>query len=380
MAEQPLDEHRFTEEIEGAPSAETPEAIRQRNLRETLSLNSYLYRQSRQLEYMLLGAADLQSLLEVLLVNLPRHFGLSAAELWLYDPEQVLGGLMADPHRYGADLQLHGDVFAMQELYDLEPAVELVDAADTRMFEVLKSSHGIEQGLLVPLQDGGRVIGSFHCGIGEPSFPLGANELAHIAHLGTIISLCFRNVVSSQQISRLTMIDPLTQISNLRGFEKDIARELSRARRADQPVSVLMVNIDEYNDLYQHYGEVTGQFLVKKISERISSGLRTTDYLARLDSAQLAVLVPGSGEVLAGDIAERIRQDIEHFAVDDGRGASLEVTVSVGYACWEPQQFPAIDMRQLARQIENTAAKALEQARREGGNRCRVNRLTTLMV
>lgn len=380
MAEQPFDEYHPMEEIEGAPPAETPEEIRQRHLSEALRLNKYLYRQAQQMEYMLLGAADLQTLLEVLLVNLPRHFDFAAAELWLYDPEQVLAGLMADPERYGLALQLHKDVFAMQELYDLEPAVELVDAADTRMFEILKSSRGVEQALLIPLQDGGRVIGSFHCGIGEPSFALGEAELDHVAHLGSVISLCFRNAVSRQQISRLTMIDPLTQISNLRGFQKDIARELARARRADQPVAVLLLDIDEYDDLYQSYGEVTGQFLVKKISERISSDLRTSDYLARLDSARLAVLVPGSGEVLAAEIAERIRSDIEHFAVDDGRGANLQVTVSVGYATWEPQQFPAIDMGQLARQIETTATKALESARQQGGNRCQVNRLTTLMV
>jgi len=380
MADETFDDLRPTEEIEGAPPAETSAELHQRRMAESVELNRYLYNQSLQMEHMLLGGADLQALFEVLLVNLPRHFGFSAVELWLYDPEEVLAGLMSNPLRYGPQLQWHTDVFEMQELYDLEPDVQFIDAADARMFEVLKSDDGVENALLLPLLDAGRMMGSLHCGMADLPFPIGAAEEAHIAHLAAIISLCFKNAVSRQQVSRLTMIDPLTQISNLRGFEKDIAREIAKARRADKAMSVMMLEIDEYDELYQHYGEVTGQFLVKKITQRISSDLRTSDYLARLSGARLAILVPGSGEILAGDIAERIRGDIEDFAVDDGRGASLQVTLSIGYVTWEPQSFPAINMVQLARQIEKTANKALAAARQGGGNRAAYNRLTTLMV
>lgn len=368
------------EEIEAAPPAETPAELRERHLRETLTLNRYLYNQSLQMEHMLLCAPDLQGLLEILLVNLPRHFGFSTAELWLHDPEQVLSGLLPGGDRYGRLLQLHSDVFVMQDLYELEPDVALVDATDRRMFEVLKTDDSIDQALMLPLLDNGRMMGSLHCGISDPHFVVGEAEEAHIAHLASVISLCFKSAVSRQQVSRLTMIDPLTQISNLRGFEKDIAREIARARRANQPIAVLMLEIDEYEELYRHYGEITGRFLVKKISERISSDLRTTDYLARLSGARLAILVPGSGEVMAGDIGERIRADIEDFAVDDGRGANLQVTLSIGYVCWEPQRFPAVDMVQLARQIEGAADKALATAQGQGGNRVALNRLTTLMV
>lgn len=380
MAEPPIAEHPPAEEIEGAPPAETPAETRARHLRETLTLNRYLYEQSRQVERLLLGAADLSTTLEVLLASLPRHLGFSATELWLHDPEGVLRGLLSGAERYGSSLVLLRDVFAVQELYSIEPGVELVDAADPRMFEILKTEETVEQALLLPLLDGGRVIGSLHCGMVEPAFCLGEAELEHIAHLASFISQCFRNALDRQQVSRLTMIDPLTQISNLRGFEKDIAREIARASRAEAPLSVLMLEIDEFEDLSEHYGDVTGRFLVKKVSERISSDLRTTDYLARLAGARLAVLVPGSNEALAGDIAERIRVDIEGFAVDDGHGASLQVTLSIGYVCWAPQRFPAIDMAQLARQMETVATRALAAASGEGGNRTAVGRLTTLMV
>jgi len=369
-----------TEEIEGAPPVESSAEIRERRLSQTVTVNRYLYLQTQQMELMLMEATDLQALVEVLLVSMPRHFNFRNAELWLYDPEDILAGLISGAQRYGNQLQLHNDVFDMQELYDLEPDISLVDATDSRMFEVLKTDHGVEYALLMPLMDSGRLMGSYHCGLMDATLVQGEAQEDVIAHLASVVSICFKNAVARQQVSQLTMLDPLTHISNLRGFEKDIAREIARARRGDVPVTVLMMAIDDYEELYVHYGKVTGQFVMKKVAERISSDLRATDYMARLSDAGLAVLIPGSGEALGHDIAERMRNDIEDFAIDDGRGAVLEVTLSIGVVTWDPQQFPAVDMAQLARQMEAEARKAVEVSLGAGGNKVTIGRLSTLMV
>jgi diguanylate cyclase (GGDEF)-like protein len=368
------------EEIQGAPPVVSRAELRERRLAETVTVNRYLYQQTQQLEHMLLDAPDLQSLLEILLVSMPRHFSFRVSELWLYDPEDVLASLIVGGQRYGHQLQLLHDAFPMQELYDLEPDIILIDATDSRMFEVLKSEHGIDYALLMPLMDTGRMIGSLHLGLQDDSLVLGETEEHLVAHLATIISSCFKTAVRAQQISQLTMLDPLTQISNLRGFQKDIAREISRARRADQPVTVLLMEIDEYDDLYDQYGQRRGEFVVKKVAERISSDLRATDMMARLSRPKFAVLIPGSGEMLGQDIAERMRRDIEDFAMDDGRGAVLQVCISIGLVTWEPQQYPAVDMPQLARQMESVAGKALETAQSKGGNRVARSRLSTLIL
>ncbi|MEM1152565.1 MAG: GGDEF domain-containing protein [Pseudomonadota bacterium] len=368
------------EEIEGAPPAQSRREVRDQRLAETVIINRYLYQQAQQLEHMLLDAADLQALLEILLVSMPRHFSFRVAELWLYDPENVLAELIVGGQRYGYSLQLHQDAFAMQELYDLEPDIVLLDPTDSRMFEVLKTEQSIDYALLLPLTDSGRMMGSLHLGLEDNTLVVGEREEELIAHLATMISSCFKNAVARQQVSRLTMLDPLTQISNLRGFEKDIAREISRAKRADQALTVLILEIDEFDELYDHYGERSGQFVVKKVAERISSDLRATDMMARLSRSKFALLIPGSGEMLGQDIAERMRNDIEDFAIDDGRGAVLQVTVSIGMVTWEPQQYPAVDMPQLARQMESVANKGLVASQTQGGNRINLARLSTLIV
>ena len=348
------------EEIEGAPPLASRTELRTRRMAEMVTVNRYLYQQVQQLEHMLLRAPDLDALLEILLVSMPRHFSFRVSELWLYDPEEILAKLLVGAQRYGPSLRLLEDVFPMQDLYELEPDVVCIDATDSRMFEVLTSERGIDAALLMPLTDGGRMLGSLHMGLQEDFINLDGEEQALLAHLAAIISACFKAGVSRQQISRITLLDPLTEISNLRGFEKDIAREIARARRANEALSVLMLEVDEFEELYRHYGEITGRFVLKKVTERVSSGLRATDYLARLSDSRLAVLLSGTSESPAIDVAERIRRDIENFLIDDGRGAVLQVTLSLGLVTWEPEQYPAVDMAQLARQMQSAGSKAVQ--------------------
>ncbi|MGB1140815.1 MAG: diguanylate cyclase domain-containing protein, partial [Halioglobus sp.] len=306
------------EEIEGAPPAESGTEVWERRRSEVATVNRYLFQQTQQFMNMMLEAPDLEALLEIFLSSMPRHFSFRVVELWLLDSEDMLGGLITGAERWGKSLQLLHDIYPIQELYDLEPDIEIFDATDSRMFEVLKSEQGVEYALLMPLMDAGRLIGSLHLGWQDESFELGEPEDALLAHLATVMSRCFINMVEQQQITRLTVVDPLTQIGNLRGFERDIAREIARAQRAESPFTVLMLEIDDHDDLAEHYGSRRAQFVVKKVAERLSSNLRATDMLARLDRPRFAVLIPGSGEMLAGEIAERMRADVEDFAIDDG--------------------------------------------------------------
>ena len=83
---------------------------------------------------------------------------------------------------------------------------------------------------------------------------------------------------------------------------------------------------------------------------------------------------------MSRDIAERLRRDIEQFSIDDGRGAVLQVCISAGFITWEPQQFPAVDLEQLVRQMGSVADKALQDAIARGGNCVAQSRLSTLVI
>ena len=120
--------------------------------------------------------------------------------------------------------------------------------------------------------------------------------------------------------------------------------------------------------------------MVRKVAERLASDLRQTDFLARLARPKFAILLPNSGEVVAREVAQRMLRDIEDFPIDDGRGAVLQVCLSIGMATWEPKQYPAVDMPRLAKQMESVGNTGLESARSRGGNCVAQARLSTMMV
>jgi diguanylate cyclase (GGDEF)-like protein len=370
----------FSEEIQGAPPVAARAEQREQRLAEKLEINRYLYSQIQQLEVMLLAATDLPALLHVLLTSMPRHLSFQVAELWLFDPETRLANLIVGADRYHPHLQLRDEVFSMQELYDIEPDIVTIDATDSRMFEVLKTDQGIDHAILMPLMDAGRLVGSLHCGLNDVSLYEQSEAVDLLAHLATIISLCFNNAAGREQLIQLSMLDPLTQMSNPRGLDRDIARETARAQRARQPITMLKMEIDDYEDLSRHHGEITSQFVVKSVTQRVTSDIRATDYMARLSGSTLAVLLPGTGEIMGLEIAERMREDVQDFPIDDGRGAVLQVTISVGLVTWEPEHYPAVDMPKLTKQIQSSADKGLLSSQSNNGNQVSVSRLSTLMI
>ena len=121
--------------------------------------------------------------------------------------------------------------------------------------------------------------------------------------------------------------------------------------------------------------EVLVTIVVASIALLGLAGLQITGLRANMSSEARS-----KASVMANDIAERMRNDIDEFSIDDGRGAVLEVTLSIGFVTWEPQQFPAIDMDQLAQQMETVGGKALHDARARGGNCVAQGRLSTMVL
>ena len=90
------------EEIQGAPPVVSRAELREQRLSETVTLNRYLYLQTQQFEHMLLDAPDLQALLEVSAGQYaPAFLASGIGACGLYDPEDVLAGLIVGGQRYG---------------------------------------------------------------------------------------------------------------------------------------------------------------------------------------------------------------------------------------------------------------------------------------
>jgi diguanylate cyclase (GGDEF)-like protein len=130
---------------------------------------------------------------------------------------------------------------------------------------------------------------------------------------------------------RLATMDPLTGAYNRATFHEIAEREMSRARRAGQPLSIIMLDIDHLRAINDRHGHRTGDEVLQRLVEVVRSALRQEDMLVRFNGEQFLVMlpeVPGPGAVV---VAGRIRRAVAAEPLQAG-GQSLPVTVSLGVA------------------------------------------------
>jgi diguanylate cyclase (GGDEF)-like protein/PAS domain S-box-containing protein len=133
-------------------------------------------------------------------------------------------------------------------------------------------------------------------------------------------------------LEQLATRDGLTGLANRRCFDETLKAEWARAMRQLQPLSLLMVDVDNfkaYNDANGHLG---GDECLKRVAVAVSSEMRANDLVARYGGEEFAVILPNQALKGAAIVAERIRSRVEQLRVPQGRGSNAHVTVSIGAA------------------------------------------------
>ena len=128
-------------------------------------------------------------------------------------------------------------------------------------------------------------------------------------------------------------------------FDEELPRELARSRRADQPLSVAILDLDHMSAFNMLRGEGEGDRLVKETASRWRAELREVDSLARFDGVEFALILPGCGLGEAVEVLDRVRA-----ATPRGQ------TASAGVARWDGEE-PA-ELLMLRAQDALSAAKS----------------------
>jgi diguanylate cyclase (GGDEF)-like protein len=163
---------------------------------------------------------------------------------------------------------------------------------------------------------------------------------------------------AERRLAIAATLDPLTGAANRRLLMQTATREVERANRQKQPLSLLMVDIDHFKDLNDRHGHATGDLVLVAIARTMQEILRKQDLLARYGGEEFAILLPDTPLAGAWHLAEKIRRQIENQRFADDIGA---VTVSIG--CADNRKRP--DFRQLI----DTTDRALYAAKALGRNR-----------
>jgi len=154
--------------------------------------------------------------------------------------------------------------------------------------------------------------------------------------------------------------DPLTDLFNRRGFQDVFDTELERARRAEQPLSLIVGDLDRFKRVNDVHGHAAGDSVLMRVADAIRGAKRGFDSAARVGGEEFAVLAPNCDEHGAYMLAERIRAVVQETLSTRERDARL--TISFGIST-----FPLHG--QSADGLLRTADQALYAAKRLGRNR-----------
>jgi len=164
-----------------------------------------------------------------------------------------------------------------------------------------------------------------------------------------------------EDIEKLALLDPITELYNHRAFVKELKAELARAKRYKHPASLVLLSVDGYDDLASQFGPLTAEAIQKIVSHAIRSALREVDVASKYNQWQYAVILPQTNAAGASLVGERMRLRVGNQAINHN-GQNFSVTVSVGVATF-PDHADEYDI------LIACAIEALETALMRGGDR-----------
>ena len=166
------------------------------------------------------------------------------------------------------------------------------------------------------------------------------------------------------ELAAFGMRDQLTGMPNRRSFDNRLDMEWNRAIREKAPISILIIDLDEFKNYNDTYGHQQGDLALQTVANSLKHSVRrATDFAARWGGEEFVVLMPSTDSSGAINIAEKIRVETENMLIPCADNKGTKITVSIG-AC---TQIPCKNDHISA--FFNKADEALYKAKEKGRNR-----------
>jgi diguanylate cyclase (GGDEF)-like protein len=169
---------------------------------------------------------------------------------------------------------------------------------------------------------------------------------------------------TNQRLKRLVAVDALTGVANRRHFDRVLDREARRARRLEQPLSLIFLDLDEFKHFNDAYGHARGDAVLRQAAQTLDETFRRGgDLVARYGGEEFAIILPGVDGRRAALYAERLRRRIWQLAIPNSSARAADrLTISGGVATLLPGGGASAD------DLLRAADKALYRAKCLGRN------------
>lgn len=168
--------------------------------------------------------------------------------------------------------------------------------------------------------------------------------------------------LSRRALAEQAITDPLTHLKNRRAFFQEGKDRLALSQRANTPLSVMLLDLDDFKGVNDTYGHRAGDQVLLAVAELLARLSRSVDTVARVGGEEFAIILPGTNRQGAVVLAERIRGALEQAAFAVG-SARVPLTVSIGIAASDADPADSIDT------LLHAADRRMYVAKQSGRNR-----------
>lgn len=185
-------------------------------------------------------------------------------------------------------------------------------------------------------------------------------EQGNLESLLSALLYPMRNALLYRAATQSALRDPLTDTGNRIAMDQTLQREIEMSRRHQQPLSLLMLDIDYFKRINDNHGHSAGDDVLKAVAASIKNQLRNVDMVFRFGGEEFLILLSNTNREAAAMVGERLRFAVqaEEYSAD---GHAIELTVSLGCSTLLPGES--------ADSLLRRADSALYVAKREGRNR-----------
>jgi len=233
---------------------------------------------------------------------------------------------------------------------------------------VMPVSKSVLPYVCVPLIAQGKMLGLLH--VQRLKMELRSSEsagsvesgLSLAATVGEEIGLALANLNLRETLQEQSIRDPLTGLHNRRYLEDSLIRELARAKRKTQPLSIILLDIDHFKRVNDTFGHGAGDMVLRRLGLVLQAYVRESDIACRVGGEEFSVLLPEGPLQIATQRAEDIRKAVNELTLKHEEKDLGTVTVSAGVAT-----FP--DHGTTADALIRAADQVLYDAKHKGRNR-----------
>jgi diguanylate cyclase (GGDEF)-like protein len=187
-----------------------------------------------------------------------------------------------------------------------------------------------------------------------------APHLISIILLSDLLLIHWRK--REEVIHRISLTDSLTNLANRRSITNTLQIALQYARTTSQPTSVILVDLDHFKRINDHFGHLLGDEALRKASDALKQGLRKDDHLGRYGGEEFLLVLSNTVQHEAVMIAERCRKLLEQTLLWSDGGERIVLTASFGVYCTLRGEE---NLEEVVRQVDRCLYAAKENGRNQ---------------